>query len=298
MTLAVTGATGLVGRFFVEEALARGESVTILGRTPPPPGFFPAPTGFRPYALGDRPDLSGIDALIHCAFSHLPGRYRGGEGSDPEGFTRANLDGSVALFEAARAAGTGTVLFLSSRAVYGRYPPGTALTETLTPYPDTLYGKVKAEAERRLFALASDSFAPVALRATGIYGAAGPGRAHKWQALFEDFRQDRPIAPRRGTELHGADLAAAARLLRDTGARGIFNASDILLDRHDLLALVAEAEGILHPLPPRSDAAVSVMQCDRLAALGWTPGGIARLKASLPALCRPRPALTGPGPAD
>ncbi|ANB34936.1 nucleoside-diphosphate-sugar epimerase [Rhodovulum sulfidophilum] len=290
MSLAVTGATGLVGRFFVEEALAAGEPVTVLGRTPPPPGFFSAPTGFRPYALGDRPDLSGIDALIHCAFSHLPGRYRGGEGSDPEGFTRANLDGSVALFETARAAGTGTVLFLSSRAVYGRYPPGTGLTETLPPYPDTLYGKVKAEAERRLFALASDCFAPVALRATGIYGPAGPGRAHKWQSLFDDFRQGRPISPRRGTELHGEDLAAAARILRDTGARGIFNASDILLDRHDLLALMARAERIERLLPPRSDSPVSAMRCDRLASLGWEPGGIARLHATLPALCRPCPA--------
>ncbi|MBL3551267.1 NAD-dependent epimerase/dehydratase family protein [Rhodovulum sulfidophilum] len=290
MSLAVTGATGLVGRFFVEEALAAGEPVTVLGRTPPPPGFFSTPTGFRPYALGDRPDMSGIDALIHCAFSHLPGRYRGGEGSDPEGFSRANLDGSVALFETARAAGTGTVLFLSSRAVYGRYPPGTDLTETLTPYPDTLYGKVKAEAERSLFALASDSFTPVALRATGIYGPAGPGRAHKWQSLFDDFRQGRPISPRRGTELHGDDLAAAARILRDTGARGIFNASDILLDRHDLLALMARAERIERPLPPRSDSPVSAMRCDRLASLGWEPGGIARLHATLPALCRPCPA--------
>ncbi|TDX32484.1 NAD-dependent epimerase/dehydratase family protein [Rhodovulum visakhapatnamense] len=290
MSLAVTGATGLVGRFFVEEALARGEPVTILGRTPPPPGFFSAPTGFRPYALGDRPDLSNLDALVHCAFAHLPGRYRGGEGGDPAGFTAANLDGSIALFETARAAGLRHLVFLSSRAVYGHYPPGTALTEPLTPYPDTLYGEVKARAETALLSLATDSFAPVALRATGVYGPAGPGRPHKWQTLFDDFRQGRPIAPRRGTEVHGADLAAAARLLRDAGARGVFNVSDILLDRHDLLALVAEAEGIPHPLPPRSDAAVSAMRCDRLAAFGWTPGGLARLTATIPALCRPCPA--------
>ncbi|MGC9418097.1 MAG: NAD-dependent epimerase/dehydratase family protein [Rhodovulum sp.] len=288
MSLAVTGATGLVGRFFVEEALARGEPVTVLTRQPPAPGFFSGPVRHLPYALGDRPDLSGQAAVIHCAFSHLPGRYRGGEGDDPEGFVRANLAGSVALFEAAREAGVGQVLFLSSRAVYGAYPPGTALREEMPPRPDTLYGEVKARAEDALFGLATEGFVTVALRATGVYGPAGPGQRHKWAGLFEDFRAGRPVAPRRGTEVHGADIAAAVRLLRQAPANAVsgraVNLSDILLDRRDLLALVAEAAGIGHPLPPASDRPVSAMRTDRARALGWRPGGMARLRATLPDL--------------
>ena len=288
MSLAVTGATGLVGRFFVEEALARGEPVTVLGRTPPPPGFFSAPVAFRPYALGDRPDLAGHEAVIHCAFAHLPGRYRGGEGDDPAGFARRNLDGSIALFEAARASGARQLLFLSSRAIYGGYPPGTLLREDMAPRPDTLYGVVKARAEATLFGLAAPGFAPVSLRATGIYGPPGPGQRHKWADLFEAFRAGRPIAPRRGTELHGADLAAAARLIRQSPAEitagRAFNLSDILLDRRDLLALLAEAEHLSTPLPAESHATISAMSTDRLRSLGWRPGGWERLRATLPLL--------------
>lgn len=288
MSLAVTGATGFVGRFVVEEALAAGEPVIVLTRRPPPPGFFSGPVAHRPYALGDRPDLDGVEALVHTAFAHVPGRYRGGEGDDPEGFLRANLEGSVALFEAARASGVRQLLFLSSRAIYGAYPAGTALDEEMAPRPDTLYGEVKARAEDALFAMAAPGFTPVSLRATGVYGPAGPGRRHKWAELFDDFRAARPIAPRRGTELHGADLAAAARLIRtarpEMTAAGAFNLSDILLDRHDLLAMVAAAEGVAAPLPPRSTAPVSAMATNRIRALGWQPGGQARLQASLPDL--------------
>ncbi|MEX5728865.1 UDP-glucose 4-epimerase [Rhodovulum iodosum] len=288
MSLAVTGATGLVGRFFVEEALARGEPVTVLTRRPPPAGFFSAAVAHRPYTLGDRPDLAGVAAVIHCAFAHVPGRYRGGEGDDPAGFQRANLDGSVALFEAARAAGVERLLFLSSRAVYGAYPPGTVLTEAMAPQPDTLYGQVKWQAEQALFALAGPGFAPVSLRATGVYGPAGPGQRHKWADLFDDFRAGRPIAPRRGTEVHGDDLAAAARLVRMAAPGAVagrpVNLSDLVLDRHDLLALVARHEGLTAPLPAPADSPVSAMDCARMRALGWQPGGWARLRSSLPAL--------------
>ncbi|SIO16844.1 Nucleoside-diphosphate-sugar epimerase [Rhodovulum sp. ES.010] len=288
MSVAVTGATGFVGRFFVEEALAAGERVTVLTRQPPPPGFFSDPVSHSPYALGDRPDLSGYDAVVHCAFAHVPGRYRGGEGDDPEGFVRANLDGSLALFEAARAAGVGHVLLLSSRAVYGAYPPGTPLSEEMALRPDTLYGEVKALAEDALFAMASPSLVPVSLRATGVYGPAGPGQRHKWADLFDAFRAGRSIAPRRGTELHGQDLATAARLIREvpaeTCAGRAFNLSDFLLDYRALLAFVARAEGISHPLPPESDTPVSVMRTRAISALGWRPGGRALLEATLPHL--------------
>ena len=275
MRLAVTGGTGLVGRFVLAEALAAGDEVILLSRRPAPD----LPVAHLPYALGDTPDLGGVDALVHCAFLHEPGRYRGGEGDDPEGFIRANLDGSAALFEIAQKAGVGRVIFLSSRAVYGAYPPGTTLTEDMAPRPDTLYGKVKWQAEQALAALDAPGFATASLRATGIYG---PGASHKWERLFADFRAGQTIGPRRGTELHGTDLAAAVRLLLENTETGPFNASDIVLDRHDLLAEVARLTGCAHPLPPCADTPVSAMRCDRLHSLGWHPGGVARLRASLP----------------
>lgn len=269
MRLAITGGTGLVGRFIVAGARAAGDQVTRLGRH----------GADVPFMLGERPDLEGFDALIHCAFQHEPGRYRGGEGDDPSGFIRDNLDGSVTLFEAAKSAGVGHVIFLSSRAVYGDYPPGTTLTEELPPRPDTLYGKVKWQAEQSLADLTTPDFITASLRATGIYGR---GPMHKWENLFSDFLAGKPITPRRATEVHGDDLSAAIRLLLNTTQTGAFNVSDIVLDRHDLLAQLARLTGCPHPLPARATTHLSAMDCTRLHTLGWRPGGMDKLIASLP----------------
>lgn len=290
MRLAITGASGLVGRFIAEEALAAGDEVLSLSRNAPLPGFFSAPVVHHPWELnGEPPALEGCDALVHLAFRHEPGRYRGGEGRDPEGFRRANLDGTQRLFEAARRGGVHRVLFLSSRAVYGDYPPGTRLAENMPPRPDTLYGEVKWQAEQALAALAAPGFATASLRATGIYGPAGPGQRHKWTDLFEDFRAARPIAPRVATELHGTDLATAIRLLLTCPANRLggraFNTSDIMLDRRELLNEVAQLTGCASPLPPPGDARrVSEMECARLHNLGWQPGGMALLRESLPVM--------------
>ncbi|MGP6085495.1 NAD-dependent epimerase/dehydratase family protein [Antarctobacter jejuensis] len=268
--IALTGASGLVGRFLLSGL--PGPMVT-LGRTPV--------AGFaqRPWDLtGPAPDLSGVTTLVHAAFSHVSGRYRGGEGDDPERFLRANLDGTRHLFDAAAQAGVTRILFLSSRAVFDGLPDDTPLTEDTPPHPASLYGRVKAEAEAHLAAL---PLTGQSLRATGIFG---PGPGHKWQGLFRDYLAGHPIAPRRGTELHGADLAEACQLLLNSPATGAFHASDLLLDRHDLLSEVQRLTGTPHPPPARSTRAVNPLICQRLPAMGWRPGGLPRLHRSLPAL--------------
>ncbi|SIS95592.1 Nucleoside-diphosphate-sugar epimerase [Roseivivax lentus] len=267
MRVAITGATGRVGAFIVAACRARQQAVLALSR----PAF----------RLGDAPDLSGCDALVHCALDHVPERYRGGEGSDPAAFVRNNRDGTIRLFEAARRAGVPRVVFLSTRAIYGEYPAGTRLTEDLPPKPDTLYGEVKWQAEQALAEMTAPGFSGASLRATGVYG---PGPAHKWRTLFQDFAAGKKIAPRRGTEVHGDDLAEAVQILLRTRESGAFNASDIVLDRHDLLARLGAYLKIAHAPPEKSDAPISVMDCARLSALGWRPSGLSGLERALPAM--------------
>ncbi|KRW95679.1 NAD(P)-dependent oxidoreductase [Paracoccus sp. MKU1] len=265
MRIALTGASGLVGRWIHRAALEAGHEVAIL------PGW----------RLGDTPDLAGCDALVHAAFHHLPGRYRGGEGEDPQGFVRANRDGSLLLFQAARDQGVGRVIFLSSRAVHDGHPEGMVLTDELSPAPTSLYGKVKAEAEAALAAMAGPDFLAASLRPTGVYG---PGPPQKWAGLIGDFLRGTTPAPRVATELHGADLARAVLLLlADPAMAGSYNASDLVLDRQDLLAEVARRTGCATPLPRRADAGMLRRPlCDRLQALGWRPGGMTLLRRELP----------------
>lgn len=265
MRIALTGATGLVGRFLVRGLAAAGHQVDPL------PGW----------RLGQPAPLAGAEALIHAAFFHAPGKYRGGEGDDPERFVALNRDASLRLFEDARAAGVRHAVFLSSRAVYDGLPAGTPLPDETPALPASLYGRVKADTETGLAALDGPDFATAAIRATGIYGE---GAGHKWTTLFADYLAGRPIGPRIGTELHGDDLTAAILLILDAGGRGRFNASDLLLDRRNLLGMVQALTASPHPLPPKACTPVSVMTCERLAALGWHPGGMARLTRALPAM--------------
>lgn len=289
MRVAVTGGTGLVGRFVVTGLAGAGHDVTVLSRTPPRPGALPPEVRHRPFVLGAADDLhlGGLDALVHAALDHLPGRYRGGEGGDAAGFLSRNLGGTVALFEAAREAGVGRIVFLSSRAVYGDYPPGTVLTEDMAPRPDTLYGHVKREGEAALARMSGPGFAGVSLRVTGVYGPAGPGGRHKWADLFERFARGEAVEPRVSTEVHGDDVAAAVRLFLDGPVRtGVWNVSDIVLDRTDLLAEFAAMTGVQGRLPPRAAASsVSAMATERLRALGWTPRGREGFSLALREMC-------------
>lgn len=279
----VTGGSGLVGRFIVDDLRKHGWTVTIAGRRAPTAGDLPADIGFQPLDLDPAADFSaatdGVDALVHAGFSHAAGRYRGGEGDDVRGFWDRNCLASQRLFEAATQRGVERIVFLSSRAVYGRQAPGLPLTEATPCHPDTHYGLVKYACEQHLGCLATHTeMTAASLRATGVYGMSRPGGAHKWDGLIRDYLAGRPVEPRLGTEVHGRDVAAAVRILlevpRDVMADGIFNVSDLLLDRNDILLPVRRHFGCPHPLPERAEAtAYNAMETSKLRQLGWRPGG-------------------------
>jgi nucleoside-diphosphate-sugar epimerase len=296
MRILVTGASGYLGRFIVPALRARGHGLVMLGRH--------AGVGkdeSHVWDLSDaRPDIPAADALVHAAFDHVPGAYRGGEGEDPARFLQLNRDGSLALFAAARRAGVERIVFLSSRAVYGDHRRDEMLIETDRPRPDSLYGVMKHAVEQGLAA----SGGGISVRATGIYGRAPGATEHKWHGLFDQYMAGAEVPPRQGTELHGDDLASAILLLLEARPAelgdGLFNASDLKLDRHDLLARVQQLTGCPHALPARMKGpGPGIAATDRLRALGWHPGGWPKLDAFLREVAgRDQPAqpraLTGP----
>ncbi len=289
MRVLVSGGTGFVGRFIVEHLLQNGYEVAVGGRTAPARGLFSKPVDFVPLSLDPGLDqaaaVAGMEGFVHAAFEHVEGKYRGGEGDDPDGFRHANIEGSRRLFETARAAGVKRCVFLSSRAVYGSRLAGTA-DETTPTEPDTLYGEVKRAAESRLRALAAHDFCVANLRVTGVYGAVGPGKKHKWAELFSAYLEGRPVESRIGTEVHGDDVAAAVRLMLEADAGAVsgevFNVSDLLLDTSQILSIVRMLTECPHSLPATvPPTGYLVMSTDKLRALGWQPGGTARLKATV-----------------
>lgn len=289
MRVAVTGATGIVGQFVVARLLREGCDVAALVRTGSDRRVCAGDVEWVDGDLGDRGTLDalvgGADGLVHCAFQHVPGRYRGGEGEDVPGFWRVNLGGTIDLLEAAARAGVARTVLMSSRAVFG-IPVEGQIRDAHPTAPTTHYGAMKAATE----ALAGVYRDVVVLRPTGVYGIVRPLARTKWLGLAEEVAAGRTVGESRsGTEVHGEDVADAVwRLLTapsDAVAGRVFNCSDLEVDTRDILRRMQAALGRPGRLPATAPPPGNVLRCDSLHALGWRPGGDARLQAETAALC-------------
>jgi nucleoside-diphosphate-sugar epimerase len=89
---------------------------------------------------------------------------------NPEATRSVNLDGTLRLARAAKAAGVERFLFASSCSLYGA-AGSEAVAEDAELYPVTPYGETKVLAERELSLLADDNFSPTYLRNATAYGA-------------------------------------------------------------------------------------------------------------------------------
>ena len=82
MRVALTGASGIIGRYAARALCLAGHHVTPLDRA-------------HGWTLGQPAPLQGHDALIHCAFAHAPGRYRTDHATHfhrAQRFVHTNLD--------------------------------------------------------------------------------------------------------------------------------------------------------------------------------------------------------------
>ncbi|MGI9326883.1 MAG: NAD-dependent epimerase/dehydratase family protein [Pseudomonadales bacterium] len=297
--IALSGARGYVGQFVRDHLLAQGERVRALthtarARAAPSPelqwleGNLALQDG-RP-ALCDAL-LEGQRALVHCAFAHVPGRYRGGEGADPEQFWAANLLPTIALLEAARRQGLERVVLMSSRAVmdgYAEHP--IEIGDDQPPRPTTHYGALKAAEE----ALAdhysrSSSLCVSCLRLTGVYGVAEPTERSKWLGLIAEAlaSASAPIS-RSGSEVHGQDVASAVALLLEQPLQTVrgrtFNCSDIVVSHTQILREAQRYTSTVLPVPDESPSPNVLLTCAGLTELGWQPGGRGLFEQTVQAL--------------
>jgi nucleoside-diphosphate-sugar epimerase len=171
MRVLVAGDRGYIGAIMVSVLRAAGHQVDGLDL-----GLYEGcDFGSGPESIGLRPacdirdadacQLAGFDAVVClAALSNDPlGDLK------PTATYSVNLEGTLALARAAKAAGVERFLFASSCSLYGA-AGSAAVAEDADLFPVTPYGEAKVMAERELSLLADDAFSPTYLRNATAYG--------------------------------------------------------------------------------------------------------------------------------
>ena len=183
MRIAVTGATGFLGRYLVAELAGQGHHCRCWYRMTSDRSGFLVPQDAITWVPGDLGDpesaqdlLQHCDAVVHAALFRPSRRFMGGEG-DMLPFVEKNIVGTIRLIETARRAGLARFIFISTCAVHDKILDDRPLDETHPLWPASHYGAHKAALEAFVHSYGFGHGFPIcALRPTGIYGLAHPAR--------------------------------------------------------------------------------------------------------------------------
>lgn len=257
MKIAVTGASGFIGRNLCPLLRERGHEVIELGRT-----------DMRP---------EGAQVIVHlAALAHS-------RGVDAETLRKVNVELPVAIGKAAAAAGT-RMLFMSSVKVHGEATPGSVFDEACPLRPQDAYARAKAEAETQLRAI--PGLALTVLRPPLVYG---PGVKANFLALARAIARGWPLPlagiDNRRSLLYVGNLAdAVLRCLDSPPGKAFLIADGPAVSTTALCERMAKSLGrsarlfrlprpLLELVPGASRLTGSLEVDDRAIRreLGWTP---------------------------
>ena len=299
--VALTGATGFIGRHLLRELPKRGYRIRVLLRRPTalPPEATGAVVGDLARPQNMAAALAGVDAVIHSA-----GIAHAMSGVPQDDYRVLNTEATIGLARAAEKARAKRFVFLSSIRAQSGPTAADVLTEARAPEPTDAYGQSKLDAELGLAGLGIDW---VALRPVLVYG---PGVKGNMAALVRLARSPYPLPlaglPAKRSLLGLDNLAAAIDTVLaapEPLRRPLIVADPEPLTVADMIAAMREGLGRrpgVFPVPAalmeaaframgRSEAFARlagslVASPAALRQLGWVP--LAETRAGLAALAR------------
>ena len=176
MKVALTGATGFIGKYIAREFMKPGDTVRALVRPTSDAGFLEA--GGAELVTGDFGDdaamqelIRGADALIHNGYWHDKDELH-----EPMKWFELNVLSSLKMLEWCRRAGIRRYLFISTGAVYGRLlDPSKPRDETTGAFPRGGYAaynravEVYVDAYRSEFDMAGSTSIRLCGRNIGVH---------------------------------------------------------------------------------------------------------------------------------
>ena len=174
--------------------LADGHSVDCLVRETVP--WLQAPQRACDLSTIDTADLAtmcaGADAIVHLA-----GEDEVLAARDPALALRSTVVATERVAEAARAAGVGRLVYLSTVHVYGaRMAPGITLTEDLRPEPRSAYAIARLASEHVAASRAPGAYELVVLRVTNAVGAPVAPAVDRWSLVTNDLARQGAVTGR------------------------------------------------------------------------------------------------------
>jgi nucleoside-diphosphate-sugar epimerase/phosphohistidine swiveling domain-containing protein len=183
--IAVTGASGVLGRGLAARLLGQGHDVVGIARHRPQ--SWSSAADFVEADIRDAPAvqhaIAGCDVVAHCAWAKSPG-------PDDRFSRQVNIDGTRNVLEAMGETGTGRIVFASSAHVYGENHAPNSEQDDIAPR--SADGMHKARAEEMLAASGAEW---VAIRSALILGRSVDNWVRRLLALpaFPDGSADRRI---------------------------------------------------------------------------------------------------------
>lgn len=291
MRVAVTGATGFLGRYIVNHLASEGHRCRCWYRPESDRGGFDAegePIEWLAGSLANEGSMSalvdGMDAVVHAALNRPGLGFQGAEG-DVTTFVEVNVVGTIRLIEAARKADVPRFIFISTCAVHDKILTDRKLDETHPTWPKSHYGAHKAAIEAFIHSYGwGEGYDICALRPTGIYGPARPIKRSKWYDVVHAVKAGETISSAKGgKEVYAGDVAkAVAILLTAEGIAGeAFNCYDMYIAVQDVAAIAQEVTGSASTIEYLNEGPKNQINTKKLRELGLRFSGDAALERTV-----------------